>query len=246
MQQLALLLAVAICAPFIVHAEGADESHIRQVLSERLSRFTPDTISPSPVPGIYQVMVGSQVLYTSADGRYVFQGRLLDIVKGEDLTEPAMNQVRKAMVDKVPESSMVIFEPQGEVRHTLTTFTDIDCAYCRRLHAEMADLNGRGIRVRYMLYPRSGVDTPSYYKAVGVWCAEDRQAAMTRAKRGETVPKLSCDNPVKEHMALAEKLGLTGTPFTITDTGEKIAGYAPAAKLQQRLDKSKIAQAKLN
>jgi thiol:disulfide interchange protein DsbC len=245
MPRLALFLALTLATPLLAQAQAeGDVERIRQVLTQRLTEFTPDAITPSAVPGIYQVLIGSQVIYASADGRYVFQGRLLDIVEGADLTEPAVREVRMALLDKVPESRMVIFEPQGEVRHTLTTFTDVDCTYCRRMHSEMADLNARGIRVRYMLYPRTGVNSPSYQKAVGVWCAEDRQVAMTRAKLGEPVPPKTCENPVQEHMALAVKLGLTGTPFTITDTGEKIAGYAPAERLLKRLEEAKAALAK--
>ena len=104
------------------------------------------------------------------------------------------------------------------------------------MHAEMEQLNALGIRVRYMLYPRAGPDSESFRKAVDVWCAEDRNAAMTRAKAGQTLPRGDCENPILEHMKLAIDLGLTGTPFSITDEGEVISGYAPAPQLAARLD----------
>ena len=122
------------------------------------------------------------------------------------------------------------------MKHTITTFTDIDCPYCRKMHREMAAMNGLGIRVRYLLFPRAGFLSSSYDKAVSVWCAADQRSAMTRAKAGEIPEKRDCDNPVAEHMAIARRLGLTGTPFTITNTGRVISGYRPAQELRESLD----------
>ena len=130
---------------------------------------------------------------------------------------------------------MINYEPSGKVEHTLTTFTDIDCPYCRKMHAEMDALNANGIRVRYLLFPRTGASSPSYDKAVSVWCAPDRAEALTWAKSGEEPEKRTCDNPIREHMALAHQLGLTGTPFTITDTGRIITGYMPLETLLSTL-----------
>ena len=90
-----------------------------------------------------------------------------------------------------------------------------------------------------MLYPRAGMNSESYDKAVSVWCAPDQQAEMTRAKRGALLEKRECPNPVAEHMAIAQRLGLRGTPHTITDTGRVIVGYMPASKLVESLDSDK-------
>ena len=103
----------------------------------------------------------------------------------------------------------------------------------------MAQMNADGIRVRYMLFPRAGFPSASYDKAVSVWCAADQQAEMTRAKRGAMPDKRECPNPVQEHMALARRLGLQGTPFTITDTGRVIGGYMPASDLLESLESDK-------
>jgi len=171
----------------------------------------------------------------SGDGRYVIQGRLVDTLSGADLTEPAARKGRLAAIASVPESEMIIFEPEGEVLHTLTTFTDIDCPYCRRMHAEMDQLLASGIRVRYLLYPRAGIGSNSYIKAVNVWCAKDREKALTLAKLGESLPTGTCQTPIAAHMELAKSLGLNGTPMSITDTGEVINGYAPAPQMIQQL-----------
>jgi thiol:disulfide interchange protein DsbC len=135
---------------------------------------------------------------------------------------------------------MIVFSPEGEVKHTITTFTDIDCPYCRKMHREMDLLNRMGIKVRYMLFPRAGPASKSYEKAVSVWCAEDQQTAMTEAKAGATPELSDCDNPIREHMVLGRRLGLRGTPYTITDTGRAIGGYMPAPELLESLDADKL------
>jgi thiol:disulfide interchange protein DsbC len=235
MKRLLVLLLGSTLATGLVAAEP-DVEGLRAALAERLPDVTPDRIAPSPVPGLYELVIGTQVVYITGDARLALQGRLLDLENGVDLTEKVLTGARLELLASMPETNMVVFEPQGEVKHTVTTFTDIDCPYCRRMHAEMAQLNELGIRVRYMLYPRAGPQSDSYRKAVDVWCAEDRNDALTRAKAGQPVARADCANPVMEHMQLGVELGLTGTPYSVTDKGEIISGYAPAPQLAARLD----------
>ncbi len=239
------LMALAVLLPlFSTTAPALAESDlqaIKRTISERLPGATVDHVAPSPIKGIYEVGVdGGDIIYVSADGRYLLSGVMIDLVTQENLTERVLAGRRAKVLDGVPENSMIIYEPEGEVKHTLTTFTDIDCPYCRKMHREMALLNRMGIRVRYMLFPRAGVASKSYEKAVSVWCADDQQGEMTKAKTG-AIPELrECQNPVREQMALARRLGLQGTPYTITDTGRAINGYVPAPELLESLEADKL------
>ena len=199
-----------------------DADRIRRLLSERFPSARVEQVVPSPVADVFEVIVEGAVVYVSADGRYVFNGTLLELETGENLTEPVLSKRRREALVQMPEDRMIIFEPEGEAKHTITTFTDIDCAYCRRMHQEMAQLNSIGIRVRYLLYPRAGEDSVCYEKAVSVWCAADRQKELTFAKAGKHPKQRDCNNPVKQHMELATSLGLTGTPMSITETGARI------------------------
>jgi thiol:disulfide interchange protein DsbC len=100
----------------------------------------------------------------------------------------------------------------------------------------MANYNDAGIRIRYLFYPRAGIGSDSYDKAVSVWCADDRKAAMDKAKAGGEVERKTCDNPVDEHMAIGEQIGLRGTPAIVTETGELIPGYVEPKRLAARLN----------
>jgi len=153
-------------------------------------------------------------------------------------TEAKRAEVRLKELSAIAEDSMIVFAPK-ETRHTLTVFTDIDCDYCRKLHSEMAELNGHGIKVRYLAFPRAGLDSPSYDKAVTVWCSKDRNQAMSSAKSGENLKKKTCDNPVKQHMALAKKLNVKGTPTLMLEDGQIIPGFVPVDRLIKLLDENK-------
>jgi len=197
----------------------------------------PEIVAPSPVPGLFEVVVGAQLLYVNADGRFAINGSVIDIAAGQDVTEPRRAEIRAGLVDRVGEDNMVIFESEGQKGdHTVTVFTDIDCGYCRKLHSEIDRYNEAGIKVRYLFFPRSGLNTPSYDKAVTVWCSEDRLDAMTRAKRGENLANLACANPVSEHYQLGSDIGVRGTPAILLEDGTMVPGYVPAERLKAMLE----------
>jgi thiol:disulfide interchange protein DsbC len=211
--------------------QKAEIQQIKQSMTPLLREGdTIDEINPSPIESLYEVMVGPELFYVSKDGKYLFNGKLFDLASRTDLSTPKISKAKAQAIAALGDENMVIFGPQ-DAKHTVTVFTDIDCGYCRKLHNEIDEYNNLGIRVRYLMYPRAGLDSPSYDKAVSVWCAEDRNEAMTRSKAGEKVPQKSCDNPVKTHMALASKLGVNGTPAVFLSDGEMLPGYVPAARM---------------
>jgi thiol:disulfide interchange protein DsbC len=130
---------------------------------------------------------------------------------------------------------MIVFKPKA-TQHVIYVFTDIDCGYCRKLHSEIDQYLKLGIEVRYLFFPRAGKDSDSYFKAVTVWCAKDRNAALTKAKSGENLARKQCDNPIDEHMALAEAMGANGTPMIVTEKGVIMPGYVPAEQLLKMLE----------
>jgi thiol:disulfide interchange protein DsbC len=210
---------------------AADETAIRSALGQ----INPEVIEPTPVAGIYEVVVGPHIIYMSADGRYMFQGELIDVSTRQSLTEPRRRQAVESIIDNFSEDKMIVYEPK-KTKHTITVFTDIDCGYCRKLHNEMQSYLDAGIRVRYMFFPRAGKGSDSYRKAEAVWCADDRKAALTAAKNRKPIDMKTCDNPIDEHMALVETLGARGTPFIVFENGDTQPGYAPAAQMARLLD----------
>ncbi|MDH3977872.1 MAG: DsbC family protein [Gammaproteobacteria bacterium] len=205
----------------------ADKARIFSELPELIG----SAVQPSPIEGLYEVMVGGQIIYVSRDGQYLLQGDLFDAAQEVNLTEERRAIARQVAVSAVAETDMILFSPD-EVKHTVTVFTDIDCGYCRKLHRDMAGYNARGIEVRYMFYPRSGPETVSWFKAENVWCADDRNEALTAAKSGVEVAADDCEStPISEHYNLGRSLGIRGTPAIVTESGKLIPGYAAPNEL---------------
>ena len=212
----------------------------KEEIAAKLSNVAAEDISDSPLPGVYQVQVGSRVAYISQDGRYLMQGDLYDLDTSRNLTEATRAASRVGLLAEVPDDQMMVFSASnGEPKHTITIFTDIDCGYCRQFHREIEQVNSLGIEVHYLFYPRTGPNTDSWYKAEKVWCsgAQERNSALTQAKLGGKVPEEACEsNPVSSHWQLGHDIGVTGTPSVIAANGEIIGGYLAPDQLLQRLE----------
>jgi thiol:disulfide interchange protein DsbC len=215
-------------------SHAAIETSLRKVLPDMKT----DKIGPSPIEGVSEVQVGPRLFYVTNDGRYLLQGSLIDLQTRQDISEERRKSFRLEALNEFGEQNMIVF-PAKNPRHTITVFTDVDCTYCRKLHKEINRYNDLGITVRYLLYPRSGANTPSYHKAVTVWCNENRQDALTRAKAGEELERRDCPNPILALMDLGQAVGLQGTPAIVLDDGEMVPGYVPPEKLAQALDAAK-------
>jgi thiol:disulfide interchange protein DsbC len=225
---LGALLALTTTA---VLAEPADA--IRSSLSKLNLPVAIKTISESPMAGVYQVQLESgRILYASGDGQFLIQGALYDLSADQprNLTTAAEAAGIGEVINALPKDQLVIFAPDKPKTH-VTIFTDVDCGYCRLLHSEVDELNALGIEVRYAAFPRSGPDQASAKIMESIWCAKDRQTAMTEAKLGNKIETLTCDNPVKEQFALGQQVGVQGTPAIFMANGVMVPGYKPAAQL---------------
>lgn len=213
----------------------ADEAGvIKEALKKSMPNFTPELIQPSEVKGLYEVSAGATVFYVSEDGKYLLQGRLIDLEARTDLTEAKMANIRKSTLEKLDQDQMIVFKPKlGQ--NKVFVFTDIDCGYCRKLHSEIDQYMAEGITIQYLFYPRAGKGSESYGKAVSVWCAEDRNDALTKAKQGKQIESKTCTNPVDAHMKLGNDFEVRGTPMIVTEQGSVYPGYLPAKQLAEVL-----------
>lgn len=245
MKNLWLIAFLMIFTTQVVYAEDKELESVKAALSVLMPKSQADSVSKSALPGIYEAVYGAQVIYISTDGRFMFDGDLYDVQRRVNLTEEKRQGGRVKAMSGIDEDSMIIFSPKGKVKYTITAFTDIDCGYCRKLHKEMKDYNDLGIEVRYVSYPRAGLNSDSYYKAVAVWCAVDSNKAMTFAKGGAKLEQLkqveqvkdeTCKDPIKQHMKVANTIGVTGTPTLVLQDGSVLPGYVPAKRLIQVLE----------
>jgi len=217
---------------------NADEAAIKQSMVKSMPSVKVDSIKPSVVKGLYEVIVGANIFYVSEDGKYLLQGRLVDIAARKDLTEEKLSGTRKQAIEKIGQENMIVFKPKVS-KYTVSIFTDIDCGYCRKLHSEIDQYLAEGITIQYLFFPRTGKDSDSYKKAVSVWCADDRNAALTAAKKDQKIPEKTCDNPVDKHMQLGADFDVKGTPMIVSENGNIYPGYLPAKQLLEALESEK-------
>ena len=197
-----------------------------------------ENLRATPIPGLYELRQGGDVVYVTGDGRFGISGDIYRLADKANLTEERRRALRLELINAVPESSMVVFSPP-QPKYTVTVFTDVDCQYCRALHQQIAEYNRLGVKVRYLFFPRSGPDTESWHKAEQVWCSTDRRVALTQAKQGQALAAKACNpNPVAQGYELGRTIGLEGTPGIVTESGELLPGYAPPDVLVQEIEHS--------
>ncbi|MFT6926936.1 MAG: thiol:disulfide interchange protein DsbC [Psychromonas sp.] len=219
-------------------------SVVEQITTKMQSLKIPvNAINKSAIEGLYEVTSDGDIYYISADTKYLLYGSIYDLDNQMvNITEQKKAQLSRANVakniDKISafEKDMIVYKAPNE-KHVVTVFTDPTCSYCQKLHSEMQDYNKLGITIRYLAFPRAGIDSATYRTMVSIWCSDDPKEAMNSAKKRREIPFKTCENTVKEQYQLGRLLGINGTPALILEDGTLAPGYLPAARLLQLLDK---------
>jgi thiol:disulfide interchange protein DsbC len=217
-----------------------------QVVKEKLSQmlgFNVASIKPSPMVGIVEVLTDQGLFYASADGNFLLHGKMYGLGENvSNLTEESLAQVRVDGMVKFS-NAMIVYPAKNE-KHVVTVFTDITCGYCRKMHEQMSAYNDKGITVRYLAYPRAGVkdQTGNYSQGFkdlrSIWCHEDPQLALTKAKSGSSVAARICDMPIEDEFDFGRQVGVSGTPAIILANGMMVPGYQDPSKLFTLLETS--------
>jgi len=236
---LALLLAGL---PALLQAEEvpADvEALLRKRLTFPAVGLGVESVQVSEVPGLYRVQLeDGPAVYATKDGNYFVLGDLYSVGSEGlvNIEEQRRAEDRRRLIDAVATRDKIIFPAQGESRATIDVFTDVSCFYCQKLHKEVPELNRRGVTVRYLAYPRQGIGSAGFRQLATAWCADDRQATLTRLKSRENVKEDVCPgNPVAQQFELGQQIGVRGTPAIIMPGGEMVPGYRSAADLSAAL-----------
>ena len=233
------------CVSSVLHADLPSHDvmlRITNTIQNALPALKIDAVEFGPYPGIYQVTTDNEILYITIDGRYLLYGGILDLHKNKDdwnLTEQAKNKITKTIMDKLDLKDMIIFKPEKAIG-IVTIFTDVDCGYCRKLHAQIKEIMATGIEVRYVAFPRAGNDSPTYNNMVSIWCNDSRNAAFTKVNNGEAIPSKTCTNPVATQFELGQKIGVPATPTMIFTDGTMLPGYASVDNLLQQVIKHSL------
>ncbi len=251
MKKLFIVLMLSLSVPLASAASKAlNEDEIRAMLEARFPGAVIEHVAPSEVDTLYSFVLQGDLYYISDDGKYLIDGKMLDISEEKirnismermSLIDQMKSPMRKREMAKVKDEDLVIFKAPNE-KYVINVFTDIDCGYCQKMHRERNDYLSRGITIRYLAFPRAGLNSSSAEKLEGIWCAKDQQTAMTEAKLERKYREGNCKTPFAEQMSMVRKFGIRGTPGIVLENGDLIGGYLPAEIMSQRLDQLKKEQ----
>ncbi len=216
----------------------ADESVIRKTLGERIPQLAKiDEVRATPMPGLFEVRVGTDLFYTDAKGSYVIQGELIDTKARRNLTEDRINQLTAVKFEDLPFKDAFTLV-RGDGSRKIAVFEDPNCGYCKRLAKDMQSLKDATIYT--FLYPILSPDSTE--KSKNIWCAKDRATAWNdwmTAGKAPAAAAAGCDtSAIDKNVALGQKMKVSGTPTIFTADGNRLPGAVPLAQLDQAMNQA--------
>lgn len=229
---------------------ASSEATIKASLDKLTGGAQLGAIRPSAIEGLYNVqVVGGPAIIISSDGKHVIMGEMFDVTDSglAPIQDPYLLESRRDFVSHLKDQETINYTPTDGAKHVAYVFTDVDCGYCRRLHSQMHSYNEMGaskpgyndlgIEIRYLAYPRSGLNSPSAAKLESAWCADDPNKALDKLKSLETVKPASCENsPVEKQFLKGGEMGVTGTPAILLPDGRLLVGYQPPEQLLKSIE----------
>tara|TARA_B100001057_G_scaffold468546_1_gene527818 strand:+ start:1290 stop:1991 length:702 start_codon:yes stop_codon:yes gene_type:complete len=208
------------------------------LVKEKINKILPEGVSVKEITyskerDIFVVDIGDiQPIYVLPNTEYIILGDIFSL-KGErpeSETEKDKGRFRLKILSEIDQDSFIRFKSNNE-KSVLTVFTDVECTYCRKFHSEINEYLENGISINYLAFPRTGIDSSSYEKMVAAWCSSEKKESITNLKNDIDIGMYECENPVESHFEIGRRIGVTGTPAIITQSGLLLPGYIPAKEL---------------
>ena len=224
---LAGLLACSLSTAF------AQEAVIRKNLAERLPALVKiDEVSKTPMNGLYEIRVDSDIFYTDAEGNFLIQGNLIDTKGKRNLTEERVEKLSAIDFDALPLKD-AFTQVRGNGKRKLAVFEDPNCGYCKRFERDLQKVND--VTIHTFLIPILSAD--SVEKSKNIWCSKDKNKAwLDWMVREQTPAKASCDTTALErNLAFSKKYKITGTPTVFFANGTRVPGAISAQEIEKQL-----------
>ncbi len=224
LSHLARSIATLALALTLGHAACAQEALIRKNITERLPDFPKiDEVTKTAVPGIYELRMGTEVLYTDERGDTLFEGQLIDTKTRTNLTEARLNKLTAIDFASLPLKDAIVWK-QGNGARKLVIFADPNCGYCKRFEKELQQV--KDVTVYTFLYPILGGDSPE--KSKNIWCSKDNTSAWRDWMLNGAAPVRNmgrCDTAaIDRNVAMAKKYRVNGTPAIVFEDGKRVPG----------------------
>ena len=229
---------LAISIIFITNIVFADVGMIVNKLKPYFPEIKTENINTSELDGYYEVVLTNpwiDVMYISMDGKYVIQGTVTDLELMTNISTNRINSIKREILESISDDDKIIFKAENE-QYVVHIFTDVDCPYCAKLHADMQELNALGITVKYLASPLEQLHPNAQSAMEKIWCADDKALAIHNYKTRRYLPDSpECVNPVAEQLAISKQLGVNGTPSIFFENGTNLPGYLPPNDVLNRI-----------
>ncbi len=229
------LLCFLAAAALAAGRANADEADIRKALQDKFPEVKVEKITKTEFNGLYEVLVQDQIVYTDAKGSFLFQGSIVDLKSGKNITAERKSDLTRINFNELP-LSLAIKAVKGNGKRKLVVFSDPDCPFCKRLENEF--LKVTDVTVYTFLYPIDSLHPQAREKSKAIWCSADRLKAWNDYMLNNTAPKAAgnCDTPLAKIGELGEKYKISGTPTLFFANGRKVPGAVPAEQIEQMLN----------
>ena len=230
------LVALAVCAGAVAASTAwADEATIRKNLAERLPDFPKiDEVNKTTIPGLFEVRIGTEILYTDERGDHLIEGTVIDTKTRANLTQARVDKLTAIDFAALPLKDAIVVK-QGNGSRKLVVFADPNCGYCKKFETDLQKV--KDVTVYTFLYPILGGDSPE--KARNIWCAKDSATAWRDWMIRATAPARSmgeCDTgALQRNVALAKKHRVNGTPAVVFEDGKRVPGAIPPEQVERML-----------
>ncbi len=234
MKKLLSTLSLSLCMIGLSHA---DQNSLEAKLKEQYSQFSPSVIGESPIKGIYEVMLGSEFIYTDENARYFFIGNLVEPVTGKNLTEERKKELSTIDIAKLP-LDQAIKHVKGKGERKIYIFSDPDCPYCKKLEQSLADLDN--VTIYIFMYPLTSLHPNAATVAKQIWCSKDRYKAWQNymVENKKPTASVDCKNPIDKNIALGNTLRVSGTPTSFLQNGERLTGALDLNSIEKALQQA--------
>jgi thiol:disulfide interchange protein DsbC len=227
---IALLLAATL-GP----AAFAQEALIRKNLAERLPDFPKiDEVTKTAIPGLYEVRIGAEIIYTDERGDHVIEGSLIETKTRSNLTQARIDKITAIDFAALPLKDAIVWK-QGSGARRLVVFADPNCGYCKKFETDLQQV--KDVTVYTFLFPILGGDSPE--KSRNIWCAKDNAAVWRDWMIHGTAPARSmgnCDtSALQRNVLLGKKHRVNGTPAVVFEDGKRVPGAMPPEMVERQL-----------
>jgi len=235
-----LMLCAAVCFGLTSIAAGASEATVKVALEKKYPQIQVETVTKTPLAGIYEVYASGQLLYTDEKVDYLFvNGSMIDIEKKTNLTEERLSVLTAIRFDQLP-LDLAFKKVKGKGTRKLAYFGDPNCGYCKKFEQDLTKIDD--VTVYVFLYPVLGPD--SMEKAKSIWCSKDRVKAWNDQLVNGVAPSApgTCATPIDKILAFGKQKNISGTPTLFFSDGQRVPGAIPADVIEQHLAAAKQAK----